>query len=184
MRERGIPIESNVLEFKSPAEEDDQHRHEQPPPSGPDEPDAPFCPDEYTAMICRPSGHAPRLWLKGKWGEIFPSLPWNPLPAIFADLDRQTRSIPQAIEIHSMRGVARIEGFHLEGLAEKLNAQHVIKIFTYCEKRWPGTRFEPKQAKVIRIKWTWFDEEMEQKAQRARENQRVQLVEPGEEPDR
>ena len=116
-----------VLAFPSAAqEEDDQHRREQPPP--PVEPETSGYPEEYKVMSLGPAGHAPRLWLKGKWGEMFPSLPWNPRPAILVDLDRETGTIPQSIDIHSMRGMARVEGFNLEALAEWLNAQHVTKI--------------------------------------------------------
>ena len=171
-----------MLAFPSAAqEEDDQHRREQLPP--PVEPETSGYPEEYKVMSLGPAGHAPRLWLKGKWGEMFPSLPWNPRPAIFVDLDRETRTIPQSFEIHSKRGMVRIEGFNLEALAEWLNAQHVTKIFTYCEKRWPGTRFVAGEAKVTRFKWTWFDDEMGEKAQKACDASRARLVKNGDELD-
>lgn len=76
-----------------------------------------------------------------------------------------------------MIGIARVEGFNLEALAVRLNAQHVHMLFASCPTRWPGTRFRPSELKITHIRWTWFDEEMEARAEQARESMRLHVVE-------
>jgi hypothetical protein len=68
--------------------------------------------DGYRVVRRMRSCQPPRLWLHPGWRQKGFSIQWYPVPVISPDLDRETATVPQVIELIAAGGRSRIEGLH------------------------------------------------------------------------
>jgi hypothetical protein len=59
---------------------------------------------------------------------------------IISDVDRETATVPQVIEIVAAGGRYWIEGHHLKDLMARLNDQNIANILAYCPRHWQDSR--------------------------------------------